>query len=72
MSKESEDSALLASRLFMLLSLKLDDWKFLVGYWIFNSQVSLPHYPSALGAAASLQLHIQATDLRIPDTPRHR
>ena len=29
---------------------QLDDWKFLVGYWKFDSQVTAPHYlgnPSA-------------------------
>ena len=32
---------------------KLDDWKFLVGYWMFDSPVTPPHHPSALGAAAN-------------------
>ena len=54
MSKESEASALLASRLLMLLSPKLGPLDIGAGYWIFNYQVPLLHYPSALGVGAKL------------------
>ena len=50
MSKESEDSAWFPFGLLMLTSRKLDDWIFLVGYWIFDSPVTPPHHPSALEA----------------------
>ena len=51
MSKEREYSALLASRLFMLLSRKLDDWRFVAipfGHCFRYAQVRL-RFASAVG-----------------------